>query len=330
MGFDFGQGSGGNGRPAFVDTFVGVKDLPTLGTLRVGHFFEPFSLERSGSNRNTMFMERSLTDMFAPSRNIGIMAYNSTDDHQYWWGVGTFRGVTDNFSDDSGDQMGQTLDLRGLWRPLYDPEDPSHYLHLGASYSFRDAADGEMQYRSRPEVSGNEDPDHPATPYFVDTGVLAAENSQLWGTEFLWTQGSLSIQSEMVLSPVKLSAGEDLLFSGAYLSVAYFITGEYIPYNPELGITDRVKPLRPVFRRSEKDGPIERGPGAWQIAARLSHVNLYDGSVDGGKLTNATFGLNWFLTPYNRMKFNYILSNLERDLRESRANLFGLRFDMDF
>ncbi len=330
MGFDFGQGTAENGRPVFLDNYIGIEDLPVVGNLRIGHFFEPFTLERSGSNRNTLFMERSLVDLFAPSRNIGIMIHDQSEDERFWWGLGTFRGNTDNFGDDAGDQLGQTIDMRLVWRPNFNPADPSHYLHLGAGYSFRDAPEGMLRYRARPDLSGNEDPDHPPTPYFADTGVLSAEHSQLLGGELLWTHGPLSVQSEFVYSPIRLDSGEDIHFSGYYAAVAYFLTGEHIPYNTQFAITDRVRPLAPVFRRRSDGGPLVQGPGAWQIAAKISSVDLSNGSVSGGKLTNGTFGLNWFLTPHHRMKFNYILSDLQRGSRQSYANLFGLRFDMDF
>jgi phosphate-selective porin OprO/OprP len=52
--------------------------------------------------------------------------------------------------------------------------------------------------------------------------------------------------------------------------------------------------------------------------------------IDGGRLTNFTFGLNWYLTPYNRAKFNYVLANLDRDSVASQTSIFGVRYDMDF
>lgn len=331
MGFDFAQGSGDNGRPTFLDNYIAVDELPYLGTLRIGHFFEPFTLERCGSNRNTMFMERSLTDMYAPSRNIGIMTYDQNEEQSFWWAIGSFRGMTDNFGDDAGDQEGQTADIRLVARPWYDePSGGRYYLHLGAAYSFRDAADGTLQYRSRPEAFGNEDQSISATPYYVDTGVLAVENSQLWGGELLWTQGAFSLQSEAVAAPIQLTSGESVVLTGAYVSVAYFLTGEYIPYNRELAITDRVRPFENVFRVRTEQDQIVTGRGAWQVAARLSHLDTTDGSVSGGDLTDMTIGLNWFLTPWHRMKFNYILANLDRNGISSETSIFGLRFDMDF
>src|SRR5262249_14888190 len=42
IGFDFAQA----GRPTFLDNYIAVRDLPILGNVRAGHYFEPFSLER--------------------------------------------------------------------------------------------------------------------------------------------------------------------------------------------------------------------------------------------------------------------------------------------
>ena len=56
------------GRPSFLDMYIEHIDLPLLQNVRVGHFFEPFSLERVTQNRNNTFMERSLVDTFAPAQ----------------------------------------------------------------------------------------------------------------------------------------------------------------------------------------------------------------------------------------------------------------------
>jgi phosphate-selective porin len=42
-------------------------------------------------------------------------------------------------------------------------------------------------------------------------------------------------------------------------------------------------------------------------------------------------GLNWYLNPYTRMKFNYVRAFLE-DTRvgNSMTDAFGLRFDTEF
>lgn len=331
IGFDFAQGSAQNGRPAFLDNYLGISGLPYAGNLRIGHFFEPFGLERSGTNRNLTFIERSLVDAFSPARNTGAMIFDQSADEAWWWAIGTFRGDSDNFGDDSGDQEGQTLDARVVWRPWYDePSDGRYYLHLAGAYSFRDAADGLVRYRSRPEASGSEDPSSPATPFFVDTGPLAAEQAQLFGGELLWVHGPWMVQSEVAGSAVHLSSGEAVAFHGEYVFVGYFLTGEHQPYSRKFATVDRVKPLENFFRTRTEDGQIATGRGAWQVAARLSHLNLDAGSVAGGDETNFTLGLHWFLTPYHRMKFNYVQADLHRNQLASITHIFGMRFDVDF
>lgn len=330
MGFDFAQGTGENGRPSFLDNYIGISDLPYLGNLRIGHFFEPFTLERSGSNRNTAFMERSLVDAFAPARNLGMMAYNQTEDQAWWGAAGTFRGNSDNFGDDAGDREGQTFDVRLVWRPYYDEASGGrYYLHLGTAYSYRGAADGSVRFRSRPEAFGNEDSGSAATPYFVDTGAIAANRFQLAGTELLWCEGPWMVQSEAAMTTVSTPGGL-LTFHGEYLFVGYFLTGEHQPYNRALAITDRVIPFENFFRVRTDDGSIHTGRGAWQVAARLSHIDLDSGNVAGGELTDFTLGLNWFATPYHRFKFNYIRADLSQTNARTTTNIFGVRFDMDF
>jgi phosphate-selective porin OprO/OprP len=331
IGFDFAQGSGNNGRPAFIDNWIQIAELPVLQQVKIGHFFEPFTLERSSSNRNVSFMERSLVDAFAPSRNTGVMSYGTTEDQALFWAVGAFHGNSDNFGDDAGDREGVAFDERLCWRPYYDePSGGRYYLHLGSAYSFREAPDGFVQYRSRPEAAGQGDGGTLATPNFVDTGLIAAHNAQQFGGELLWTHGSFSLQGEYVAVTVDRNAGANLFLHGGYVHAGYFLTGEHRPYNRANAILDRVIPFENFFRVKTGDGPIATGSGAWEVALRLSYIDLTSQNIDGGRLTDLTVGLNWYLTPYNRAKFNYILANLDRNAITSQTSIFGVRYDMDF
>jgi Phosphate-selective porin len=67
--------------------------------------------------------------------------------------------------------------------------------------------------------------------------------------------------------------GDDLSFDGWYIQTAYVPTGESRNYNPSAGKFGRFKPARPVG---------SGGPGAWQLAARISEVDLTDGMIEGG------------------------------------------------
>ena len=74
-----------------------------------------------------------------------------------------------------------------------------------------------------------------------------------------------------------------------------------------------------------------RGLGAWEIAARYSNIVLNDKNISGNNLTDFTIGLNWYLNPYTRAKFNYIRAFLEdRRVGNSLTDAYGIRFDYDF
>ena len=63
MEYDFASGE-----TAFTDVFLSFHDVPIFGSVKVGHFKEPFGLEGLTGSRFITFMERGLTFAFAPGR----------------------------------------------------------------------------------------------------------------------------------------------------------------------------------------------------------------------------------------------------------------------
>jgi phosphate-selective porin OprO/OprP len=109
--------------------------------------------------------------------------------------------------------------------------------------------------------------------------------------------GPWSAQGEYFLANVDRRDGGNVNFQGWYVQTAYVLTGESRNYSASSGKFERFTPSRPV-----SDG----GPGAWQLAARLSEVDLNDGAITGGKERNLTLGVNWFLEPTLRLSLNYV------------------------
>jgi phosphate-selective porin OprO and OprP len=322
-----------DGRPSFLDLYLEHRDLPYLKHVRVGHFFEPFSLERVTQNRNNTFMERSLVDTFAPARNMGVMTFGHTEDELNTWQIGTFRTNSDNNGNDSFDS-GQALTMRGTWLPFWDEESGGrYYLHLGAAYSFRDAYRESVRFRQNPELR-LEQPNSGGSnfaPIFVDTGFIPAHHFQIFDSEVAWIWGSFSVQSEFAFASVDQAGGPDLFFDAEMVQVSYFLTGEHRPYNRYMGIHDRLIPFTNFFRVRTQDQGIQMGCGAWEVAARYSWINLTNKNIQGNDLQDFTFGLNWYLNPYMRMKFNYVRAFLDDPTTgRSTTNLFGMRFDYDF
>jgi len=345
LGVDFALAN----QPSFLDNYIEWKQLPWLQNVRVGHYFEPFSLERVTQNRNNTFMERSLVDTFAPARNMGAMAYGVTEDELATWAIGTFRTNSDNTGNDSFDS-GQALTMRGTWLPFWDEaSDGRSYLHLGAAYSYRDAFQNQVRFRNTPEIRKQQPPDvlgpvkvppsnyqngvpSPFAPIFVDTGnIKDVDHFQLFDPEFALIMGPLSLQSEYAFAAVHRTGRPDLFFNGYMAQVSYFLTGEHRPYDRKLGIHSRVKPFEDFFRVRTKSQGIQTGLGAWEVAARYSNIVLNDKDIQGNNLTDFTIGLNWYLNPYTRWKFNYIRAFLEdKRAGNSITDAYGMRFDYDF
>lgn len=320
------------GRPSFLDIYLERIDLPILQNARVGHFFEPFSLERVTQNRNNTFMERSLVDTFAPARNLGAMANGVSDDQLNTWQIGTFRTGSNDYGNDSFDS-GQALTMRGTWLPYWDePSDGSYYVHLGACYSYRDTYQNQVRFRNSPEIR-IEEPGAPNNfgPIFVDTGNIPASRFQLFDAEFAWINGPFSVQSEYACTSVDQNGGPTLFFDAFMIQLSYFITGEHRPYDRKLGIHQRMIPFSNFFYVRDRNENTCLGPGAWEVALRYSRINLDDQNIEGNELQNFTFGVNWYWNAYTRTRFNYIRAFLDDPfVGHSVTNIYGMRMDFEF
>ena len=316
--YDFASG----GRPDFKDVYMELKKIPYLGNLRVGHYKEPFSLENLTSSKYIPFMERSLNNVFPPGRNTGFMSYNHALDKRMTWALGIFRNAN-GWGDSEGDRStegGYSFSGRITGLPLYE-DDGKKLVHAGFSYSYQNAFENGIRYRSTPEL-------HMADR-FVDTGMFAAESVHLFNPELAFVYGPLLLQTEYTFANTDLEDGirSDPDFSGGYVYGSYFLTGEHRKYSTKKGSFGRVIPNN-NFRWG-------KGFGAIELAARYSHLDLSDEAVNGGRLTDITFGLNWYLNPNMRVMFNYVhadpdLFNAGGNNTDGDADLAAMRFQVDF
>ena len=79
------------GRPSFMDVWGEQSELPFLGTLRIGQFRQPCTMDSWTSVRHLEFLERSApfqaTD---PFRRVGIMAYAMSEDERTSWAYSVY------------------------------------------------------------------------------------------------------------------------------------------------------------------------------------------------------------------------------------------------
>ncbi len=300
----------------FKDAYVGVRGLGPLGALQGGYMKEPFSLEQATSLRYTTFLERSLANALAPSRNTGVLATSTHLDKRLRWAAGVFF-LNDSLADTDGSFEGLENDweiaARVNWVPV-SREDGSRLVMAGCSYAhvFSDATG--LSIGQRPESR--------LVPKLVKTPEIPGTNGgNRFGVEFAWLEDSLSLQAEAIGMNIQRDSGfSDLLFWGGYAQVSYFLTGERRIYGRAAGVFGRVIPKNP-FR------PSARQWGAFQIAARVSMLDLDDADIRGGQELNLTLGLNWYLLSNLRLSANYVHG---RVFGQGDVDILQTRLQVDF
>jgi phosphate-selective porin OprO/OprP len=327
--FDFADQ--GNGTAAFADVFMQLNNLCGKPVhVRVGHFDEPFSIERLTSSKYFTFAERSLVEGagFTPSRNTGVMVFGNALENRLGWFAGGFRD-TNVYGNDIGPahpgQHGLTARVAG--RPWVH-EDGTKWVHVGAAATRRNPNNETVQFRARPEVH--------VGPRFVDTGAMTmVDRNTMFDLEAAANFGPFHAQAEFVSAELdgadgKLSTdpdGEDRSFSAWSIQCGYFITGETREYDVKGCRWDRIK-----VKKNYGDGV-----GAWEVAVRLSKVDLNDADVEGGEMTDVTFGVNWYLNPNTKVMFNWIHFDPDREVTTAgttydltSSDAFIITFRIDF
>src|SRR5262249_14559605 len=130
-----------------------------------------------------------------------------------------------------------------------------------------------------------------STARLVDTGPFASGSTGIIGTEVFYVHGPFSAQAEWAWAFANDSVvggvnQGSLGFNGGYVQLTYFLTGENRTYDRRLGregSTYIASPYTPFWLVGRDGGGLSFGPGAWELAARWSYLNLNDGPIRGGR-----------------------------------------------
>jgi phosphate-selective porin OprO/OprP len=315
MDFDFAANA-----VEMKDMWIGYQGLHNT-LLRVGAYKEPFSLETLTSSKYITFLERSYIDNFSPDRHIGA-GVTKWDDR---WRIeaGAF-GQEAGQVDASGRNEGYAFTGRFTVVPVRSAKG---LIHIGGALSARwpDAATGAdtntFRFRARPET------DISLTRFLTTGKIRAVDHTSYYNGEFASVYGPASLQAEYTKVVVRrLGSLPNESFDGWYVSGSVFLTGESRNYVSSDAEFDRVYP------RSRH--------GAWELAARVSHINLTDSSVTpvvaGGSAMNYTVGLNWYINANFKWMLNYVRVINDADAKPDvflapavtgdKFNIFQMRF----
>ncbi|WP_176758686.1 OprO/OprP family phosphate-selective porin [Limimonas halophila] len=255
--------------------------------LAAGNQKPPFSMQFQQELPHLMFPERGLPFGLSPRRRVGVSANVAGELWQAQAGV---------FGSNLNDGVEFDTPLVGA-RATYTPIRRARTtLHLGGAVNHTDA-DGRAAFGFPPETLLAREPLVASGPMPGTTGFTRG-NLELAGT-----RGPVSVQGEYHLVAVD-RAGADAVFRGGYVQAAWLLTGETRPYVHAKGQMRRGMLGRP--RAAAPVGPTAGGTGAWEVAARVSTLDLRDDGVGRGDGRTFSLALTWFANPHARVTASYV------------------------
>jgi phosphate-selective porin OprO and OprP len=313
----------------FDHIFAGLRDVPLLGTVRVGQHKVPFGLESFSTSKALPDMERSsLFNAFYQEFAPGIFASNNYYNQRLTWDAMFHRIVPTQFNGASFGDGEYAGTFRVAGTPIYQA-DGRYLLHLGASYMARTTqldrtltvAPGAnrdvVRFLSRADIRDNVGAQGDADN-FVDTGKIIGQGVQQANFEAMTYLGPFWIQSEATLAQVNDAvfpanrsgtAHGDPTFWGTYIMAGFFLTGDNRGYDKRFCRYDQVKPITNFWWVKDGEHGHCLGRGAWEVTYRYDFLDLNDRGIQGGLLTQHTLGLNWYLNPNLKVQWNYLHAN---------------------
>ena len=284
----------------WLDTNVSYK-FSANTSVTFGQFKQPNSMEELSSTGKNDFVSKAMTtNLYAISRRVGLAATTGGDS---WTLTGSVFGRELTRNNGNGNGVG----ARFTFAPMHDAGNILHFGVSGLSYAARDAAgDDRTQLRVRPDadLSGKR---------LVDSGLFTdADRIRTLGIEGAWVHGPIKVQSEYMTTNVSRQLHGDFKSDSWYVYGVWNLTGETWGYKGGVVTTGL---------------PNEPASGMWQLGLRYDKVDLNDGSftapstvvgVLGGKESNWTVGVNWYLRSNFKIAFNYVKVSSERYNSTSR------------
>jgi phosphate-selective porin OprO/OprP len=180
-------------------------------------------------------------------------------------------------------------------------------------------------------------------PFFAYNPGMRAIGERIRATPHLYWYGRLSFLGEYMLHSRELTDGTTTGRStqrGYYINLSYYLTGERDFRGNGFQGYSTTSPLRPFIPSRG-----QWGPGAWQIAAQWSELNVGNGDFARGfadpvrwtnRLDQLMAGINWWPNKYTRFSFDWVWTQFNRPIPVNMPepiqsfNTFWLRFAMFF
>jgi phosphate-selective porin OprO/OprP len=316
-------------------SYTGFKPFGGKMAVEGGIMDLPYTLDEATSSNDIPFMERASSGIIA--QNIAAGDFRSTVgarwfDDRLWLGGYVTGPTTGAIHSASSLNPNGTTEQTGAFARA------AGQILNGNGYTFHLGAEAEWLIRaSRDEITGaqtltlSDRPELRIDPTsLISTGALAGvSGAQVYSVEAAGTYGPLYVQGEYFWFNVdrdNLAAPlSSVKFDGGYAEVAYTLTGETRKYNPASASYGGIVPLNPLSF-------TENGWGAWEIAGRISTMNLNDqlasaNGVAGGRQTVYTAALNWYVNGNVRFMFDFLHGDVAKQISATNPGDAGAKFN---
>lgn len=253
-------------------------DIPLSGrsTLSLGKQKEPISLGRLmiGMAHPGVDERPAVLDAMLPSRNVGAVLSRTFGNERSTVALGVFNNWMEG---GSISRNATQLIGRVTWLPYLSP-DESGLVHVGAGYRYSDAREG---FTSATEPEFNQ------SPAFVVLEADRADQGHTYSLETLVRRGPWMVMGEYLRTDIFGSDLESPAVDGYYVAASWLSGGAVRPYSKR-GAT--------VGLPSVAHPTSAGGGGAWEVAARYSHLDGNDFGLLGGEMGILSLGGSWWLT----------------------------------
>ena len=226
--------------------------VPKVGRVKIGRQKVGVDHEWVMALTDWVFMERSVSSAFVPQRNVGVLVENSAAGERVVWSAGWFNDwfANDNSFSDNGNQYTARISVL----PVDAGPQGDTVVQVGAGVFYKEAKNGKLQYRSRPEINQSD--------YFADTGKFAADHAVTSQFEAMAIKGRWQVFADGSVTPVSAAQAGNPLFYGGFAGVGYFLTQDHHGFNRREGYVGRFTPRSPFSLHGG-------GRGAWEVGGRL-------------------------------------------------------------
>ena len=264
----------GDEKVSFKDVYLNYQ----IGehNIRLGYYHEPFGVDRSGSV-SFKFIETSSADKtFGSGRKLGVSYFY---DETYFNFMG---GVFSDGNINKGNQLNQgyTVSAKFIGRPWVGD---GKLLHLAVAPRFGKHKDGVHFSGGVPTtlLSG-------ADNRFVFADVTDAINQWKLELEMIAMYRKWYMEGHYLMAHVNRVGTENYTGQGGYVQAGYLILGEQQNYNSATGMT------------------ANPAPKSLEVLCRYNHTNLNDAGINGGRLSDVSVAVNYFVNKYVAARLNYV------------------------